>query len=167
MTIEPFRTAMLNVLRIGPYDAPHRTNAPTNEWLIATLGGPENKYLTISDTSATVGQATDRAPTELSEQNSIVAVLAEDDGGTLQFLMVRHLPDGLSVQGRFFPADGAASLSRQEDVLQLRAFGRHAHSRGTLGDQGILHDIPDPAPNAEGAINWHFSAEERPWTPKN
>lgn len=167
MTIETFRTAMLNDLRVGPYNAPYATNSPTKEWLIATLGGPGDKYLTISDTSTTVGQDTDSAPAELSEQNSIVAVLAEDDGDTQQFLMLRHLPEGLSIQGRFFPADGAARLSRQDGVLNLRAFGRHAHSRGTSGNQSVLHDIPNPAPNADGAINWHFSAEERPWTTPN
>jgi hypothetical protein len=163
MDFDKFRIAMLNSLRIGPYDLPYKTNSPTAEWLIAGRGGPDNAYLTISDTSTPVELGTPAAPRDLAEQNTIVAVLAEEDLGTSKFLMLRHLPEGMSISGRFFPADGTANLSGTGGSFSLSAFGRHAHSRGTSGNHSILHDIPNPAPNSDGAINWHFSAEERPW----
>lgn len=164
MIPETFRIAMLNTLRIGPYDTPHRTNPPAREWLIAARGGPGGNYLMISDTAVAVGDESGSAPAGLSEQNSIVAVMAEISADRQQFLMLRHLPAGLSLPARFFPADGAAELTVAGNGLRLAAFGRHAHSRGSDDGQVILHDIPYPAPDAEGAINWHFAAEERPWT---
>ena len=65
--------------------------------------------------------------------------------------------------GRFFPADGMAELHAEASDLRLSAFGRHAHSRGSVDGLPLLHDIPHPAPGSEGAINWHFAAEQRPW----
>lgn len=163
---DTFTIAMLNTLRIGPYDFPYRTNPPTSEWLIASRGGPDGAYLTISDTANSVGPDTKTAPPELEPQNSIVGVLAEEADGTAEFLWLRHLPSGVSVPGRFFPADGVARLSYADGAFGLRAFGRHAHSAGTSGTGQVLHDIPHPAPNSDGAINWHFLAEERPWKPQ-
>ncbi|MDQ0513534.1 hypothetical protein [Ancylobacter amanitiformis] len=163
MIAETFRIAMLNTLRIGPYDTPHRANPPVTEWLIAARGGPDGVYLIISDTPASVGEDTASAPVDLVEQNSIVAVLAKDDGDRPQFMMLRHPPGDFSLPGRFFPADGMATLTQYDGVLRLGAIGRHAHSRGSVNGQVVLHDIPHPAPNTDGAINWHFAAEERPW----
>ncbi|QIR86486.1 hypothetical protein [Paracoccus sp. AK26] len=164
MIPQSFRIAMLNTLRIGPYDTPYRTNAPLREWLIAARSGPTGEHLIISDTATSVDSEDIRAPDDLSEQNSIVAILAELHDSAPQFLMLRHLPDGVSVPGRFFPADGVAVLSLDGAALGLNAFGRHAHSRGTVDGRIVLHDIPHPAPDAEGAINWHFAALEHPWS---
>lgn len=164
MNIKNFRVPMLNSLRIGPYDLPYQTNPPTQEWLIASRQGDQSVYLTISDTSTRVDGDTNAAPQGLVEQNTIVAVLAEETDDISHFLMLRHLPEGVRISGRFFPADGAATLGLQTNTLQLGAFGRHAHSRGEANGASVLHDVPDPAPNADGAINWHFSAQERPWS---
>lgn len=158
-----FRTAMLNTLRVGPYDTPHLTNPPVREWLISARSGPGGVTLIISDTAIPVEGDATSAPDDLSEQNSILAILAEDRADALQFLMVRHLPASVTVPGRFFPADGMAELRKDGTRMRLTAFGRHAHSRGSVDGQAVLHDIPHPAPNAEGALNWHFAAEERPW----
>jgi hypothetical protein len=163
MIAETFRTAMFNALRIGPYDTPYQSNPPVQEWLIAARSGPGGVYLIISDTAIPVEGDAISAPDDLSEQNSIVAILAEDRADAPQFLMLRHLPEGLSVPGRFFPADGMAQLRKDGTRLCLSAFGRHAHSRGSVDGQTVLHDIPHPAPNAEGALNGHFAAEGRPW----
>lgn len=163
MITENFRVAMLNALRTGPYATPYQTSPPVPEWLVATRSGPGGTYLFISDTATSVEGDTNSAPESLSEQNSIVAILAEDRADALQFLMVRHLPATVTVPGRFFPADGMAELRKDGARLRLTAFGRHAHSRGSIDGQAVLHDIPHPAPNAEGALNWHFAAEERPW----
>ncbi len=166
MDFRNFRVPMLNSLRVGPYDFPFQTNAPTQEWLIASRLENQSAYLTISDTSAAVEPSNGDAPEGLMEQNTIVAVLADETDVQSRFLMLRHLPRGVRISGRFFPADGAATLSRTQGKLRLDAFGRHAHSRGTEGGASVLHDIPNPAPNTEGAINWHFAAEQRPWTPQ-
>jgi hypothetical protein len=163
MTSDTFRIAMLNTLRVGPYDTPHQTNPSVHEWLIAARSGPGGVFLVISDTAIPVDPNATSAPDDLSEQNSIVAILAEDRADALQFLMVRHLPASVTVPGRFFPADGMAELRKDDTRMRLTAFGRHAHSRGSTDGQAVLHDIPYPAPNAEGALNWHFAAEERPW----
>ena len=163
MIQETFRIAMLNTLRVGPYDIPHETNPPVPEWLIAARSGLGGIYLIISDTPIPFEGDTGSAPDDLIEQNSIVAILAEDDTDAPRFLMVRHLPVGFAVPGRFFPADGMAELRKDGEKLRLTAVGRHAHSRGSIDGQTVLHDIPHPAPDAEGALNWHFSAEERPW----
>lgn len=158
-----FRIAMLNMLRIGPYDTPHLTNPPVQEWLIAARSGPNGVFLTISDTASPVEGEAVAAPEELSEQNSIVAILAEDRADAPQFLLLRQLPAGVTVPGRFFPADGLAELRKEGAQLTLVAIGRHAHSRGSVDGQAVLHDIPHPAPNADGALNWHFAAKERAW----
>lgn len=163
MIAEAFRIAMLNALRTGPYDTPYQTNPPVQEWLIAARGGPGGVHLIISDTAMRVGGDTTSAPDDLSEQNSIAAILAENRPDAPQFLMLRHLPTGFAVPGRFFPADGMVELRNDGAQLRLSAIGRHAHSRGSIDGQAVLQDIPHPAPNAEGAINWHFAAEERPW----
>lgn len=163
MIAEAFRIAMLNTLRIGPYDTPYQANPPVQEWLIVTQSGAGGVYLIISDTASPVEGNGISAPDDLSEQNSIVAILAENRANAPQFLMLRHLPTSVSVPGRFFPADGMAELRKDCTGLRLAAFGRHAHSRGSVDGQTLLHDIPNPAPNAEGALNWHFAAEERPW----
>lgn len=164
MNIKNFRVPMLNSLRIGPYELPFKTNSSTQEWLIASRQNDQSSYLSISDTSTPVEPGSVGAPEGLTEQNTIVAVLAEEGSLQSQFLMLRHLPEGVRISGRFFPADGAATLSIENGNLTLSAFGRHAHSRGSSVEESVLHDIPHPAPNAEGAINWHFSAEERSWS---
>ncbi|MGC4410933.1 hypothetical protein D4A92_22975 (plasmid) [Rhizobium rosettiformans] len=165
MTPDNFRIAMLNSLRVGPYDAPHQTNAPVEEWLIAERRGPAGEYLIISDTATPVARDTQAAPDNLSEQNSIFAILAENSADRPQFLMLRHLPAGVTVPGRFFPADGMAVVHMDGSKLQLTAIGRHAHSRGSVDGESVLYDVPHPAPNAEGALNWHFLAQQQAWTP--
>lgn len=163
MVAKIFRVAMLNSLRIGPYNIPHQTRTAAPEWLIVSRSGNTGEFLTISDTASSASQSSEVVPLELSEQNSIVAMLAESSPDNPQFMVVRHLPSDIKVPGRFFPADGMAELLSADGKIVLRAFGRHAHSRGSLNGSMILHDIPDPAPNAEGAINWHFVAREVAW----
>lgn len=167
MNTNTFRVPMFNRLRIGPYDFPYQTNPPTEEWLIASRHSNHSSYLTISDTSTPFEPGSTKAPEGLTEQNTIVAVLAEESDGNLQFLMLRHHPEGVPIPGRFFPAEGAATLKLEDGQIRLNAFGRHAHSTGNANGESILHDIPNPAPNASGAINWHFTAEERPWSIMN
>lgn len=162
-----FRVAMLNRLRLGPYDHPHLTGTVAEEWLIVERVGRDGELLRISDATTLSGDTSGYAPADLQPRNTIVALLAEpeteEDEGP-QFLMVRHLPLSTTVQGSFFPADGYARLARVNGTLILNAFGRHAHTKGEIAEAVVFHDIPRPAPNAEGAINWHFNAEERSWT---
>ncbi|SNR76968.1 hypothetical protein [Puniceibacterium sediminis] len=156
-----FRIAMCNSLRIGPFGTPHSAQAAGQEWLIVSRSGPEGALLQISDTGVAKSPDSDEPPADLSERNTILALLAEPDASAPQFLMVRHLPPGVQVAGTFFPADGAARLTQGEQGLGLKAFGRHAHTSGMTVGRLILHDIPDPAPSYDAAVNWHFDAEER------
>lgn len=167
MIPETFRVAMCNSLRLGPYASPHLTGAPVDEWLIVQRTASDPTVLVISDTGTPKDGPAETAPDGLSPQLSIVALLAQDDGQTRRFLMVRHLPDGLNVPGTFFPADGFAELTGSAGAMRLRAFGRHAHRVDTVNGRPVLHDLPDPDPDEQNARNWHFDAEERPWPPNS
>ncbi|MEM7695260.1 MAG: hypothetical protein AAF318_12480 [Pseudomonadota bacterium] len=157
-----FRVAMANRLRVGPYGAPARTGEPGPEWLIVERLGAGGEILFISDTTASGGAVDGDAPMGLAPLHTLVALLAEPSD-TPEFLIVRQRPAALQTPGIFFPGDGCVRLSGGEGDLGLTAFGRHAHSRGTLNGATVLNDVPNPAPAAEGAINWHFAAQQRPW----
>ena len=80
MAQPPFRIAMRNHLRLGPYHQPHFTNRAAEEWLIVERFGDSGEYLFISDTkSEAVPTKSDAkgAPPGLVEKNTFVAVLAE------------------------------------------------------------------------------------------
>lgn len=129
MIAETFRTAMLNTLRIGLYDTPYQANPPVQEWLTATRSGAGGVHLIISDTASPVEGDGISAPDDLNEQNSIVAVLAEDRPNAPQFLMLRHLPTGASVPGRYFPAEEMAELRKDGTGLAWpRSTGTHTAS---------------------------------------
>ena len=161
-----FKIAMSNQLRLGPYDAPHISNEPVHEWLIVQSFGPSGEILSVSDATHEQEPIGDSAPVDLSPRNSIVALLAEDQNSELatrKYLIVRHTPRNFIPSGIFFPADGCVELTQSNGQIQLMAFGRHAHSSGEIEGQAINHDIPNPAPQAQRAINWHFYAEQRAW----
>lgn len=158
-----FRIAMCNSLRLGPYQRPDASDRSALEWLIVGRSGPDGEILTISDTGTPKSSDSEDAPDALSENNSIVGLLAEPGEDMPKFLLVRHMPPGLTVPGTFFPADGAAELTQGPDGLRLRVFGRHAHRVEQVDGKLILHDVPSPQPPFENAFNWHFDAEERPW----
>lgn len=166
MVPKKFRIAMLNQLRLGPYDRPHQAGPVSQEWLVVERSGPDGEHLRISDATTATDDKSGDAPADLKVRNTIFALLAEPEDGTgrnTQFLMVRHLPLAATVQGTFFPADGSATLALKDGTLAMTAFGRHAHTRGDVEGALVFYDIPRPAPSADGAINWHFTAEERPW----
>ncbi|MEM7695234.1 MAG: hypothetical protein AAF318_12350 [Pseudomonadota bacterium] len=157
-----FRVAMANRLRLGPYSDPASTGDRGAEWLIVERVGALGEVLFVSDTAPCNGLTQGAAPPGLAPKHTLVALLAEDDE-TPKFLIVRQRPAALPTPGLFFPADGCVRLTGHHGRLGLRAFGRHAHSRGTRSGATVLIDVPDPAPAAEGAVNWHFEAEQRPW----
>lgn len=161
MQPETFRAAKLNALRIGSYDTPHLTNPPVQEWLMAALSGPGGVFLMISD------RATRWMPMQRWRQ-----MIKADKTRSW-----RNSPK--TAQTRFSfgwniicrrPLQSPVSFLRQRAfahwaraVNSLAAVGRYANSRGSIDDQAVLQDIPHPAPNAEGALNWHCAAEDRPW----
>lgn len=166
MTAVRFRVAMFNQLRLGPYDAPHVSAAPNQEWLIVERSGADGEYLLVSDGRSDAEVDDGPAPADLVPGNTLVALLAKTKAGTdpiVQFIFVRHPPVGLVVGGTFFPADGFAEIVEINGELRLSAVGRHFHTRGECCGDVVLHDVCDPAPGAGGGVNWHFDAEQRPW----
>ncbi|WP_422370152.1 hypothetical protein [Hoeflea sp.] len=158
-----FRIAMCNSLRLGPYQEPDASDRTALEWLIVERSGPDGKILTISDTGTPKSSDSEDAPDGLSENNSILGLLAEADEAAHRFLLVRHSPPGVTVPGTFFPADGTAQFTQGPDGLRLRVFGRHAHRAEQVNGKLVLHDVPFPQPPFDNALNWHFDADERRW----
>lgn len=162
-----FKIAMLNRLRLAPYEQPHIRSDASDEWLIVERTGADGTVLFISDAGFTTPPQGDNPPADLAPRNTIVGLLArpelsgEEPHGS-RYLLVRHNSTGLAVPGTFFPADGYAELNSESGQLRLLAFGRHAHSSGWDGSTTVHHDIPYPAPAMPGAITWHFEATERP-----
>lgn len=161
MSGKTFRVAMANALRVGPYERPDQAANAGTEWLIVERRGAESEFLLISDAGRKV--TTDAAPAQLKAINTLVAILAEA-GDAPRFLIVRHLPAGLSVPGSFFPGEGFVELQGEAPELGLIAVGRHAH-RNFETDGAIEHrDVPDPtADYPDDTANWHFTAVQRPW----
>lgn len=168
MPPKSFRIAMLNRLRLAPYERPSAAGAPSNEWLILERTGANGTTLFISDTASSEPGIEDDAPQSLKERNTIVGLLASPApncaSSTEKFLLIRHNRTGIAPAGVFFPADGFAEIRSESGAIVLHAIARHAHSIGRLNNTNVHHDVPEPAPSAQGAVTWHFEACERPWT---
>lgn len=156
MVARNLRVAMHNILALAPYERPDNRGGPLIEWLVVERSGADGERLTISDAGSAPSTAPADAPSGLTPNNTMYGLLLHENeiGDDAVFLLARHLPAGVTVEGSFFPADGYARLSSYCFGLQLRAAGRHAHD-------GAGQDIPDPAPG-EG-LSWHFDAKRVRW----
>lgn len=148
---------MSNSLRLAKYRSPFSIEQSTNEWLIVERFGSNGEFITISDAGAIVGSP-DAAPDGITPSNSMHGVLLRETDDEAVFLLARHLTDEASVEGRFFPADGYARLSRINGQLTLEASGRHAHQESG----GQLQDVPDP--QVGDGMAWHFDAKQVQWS---
>lgn len=154
----PRTIKMYNKLGLAKYESPAVLTSNAAEWLIVTLS-PTGDIITISDAGAAPAEEPPAAPDSLLPNNTITGILIReggDTGGT--FILVRHLPDNMSVAGTFFPADGYAKLYTDGSRIFLEASGRHAHSIGEHNGAPVLHDCPLPAPGDTKALAWHFDA---------
>jgi hypothetical protein len=159
-----FVVAMQAVIELAPYDEPMHRLGSSTEWLIVSRWGGNGEFLSLSRTG--VVRDGIAAPDGLQPRTTFVGILlpALDVPEVSGFLMVRHMPPGITVAGTFAPSDGYARLSFTETALTLAAAGRYAHSRGGYEGRRMLHDIPDPPPQAASAFAWRVTATRRPWS---
>ena len=169
MTRLNFRIALFNTISTGPYDFPATTTFTGSEWLIVERRGD---FLMVSDTNiaTTPADAAQGAPAPAGlrprhmQVSQRIAGAASDEG--VDFLLLRHLPDGIVTEAPFFPADGYNRLSQPATgAISLITHGRHYHLSRTLASgQTVLIDGGLPHPDSGGKLNWHFDAVQRPWT---
>lgn len=158
-----FVVAMAATISVARYERPSEVLRPMKKWTIVSRFGPESEYLTIS-TAAAMEPDQIEAPIGLAPSKTALGILISETEHESMFLLVRHLPRGVSVAGTFFPAEGYAKLGGTRDAPTIRAEGRHAHSPGRLNAQDVRYDVPDPAPGAKWTMAWHVDAVHRRWT---
>jgi hypothetical protein len=159
-----FVVAMAADIGVSGYDRPNSVIRRVKRWLIVSRIGHDGEHLTVSDTRISCGDC-DEAPIGLNPVNSLLGVLlSQAPNGDCVFLFSRRRPEPLKIAGTFFPAEGYARVCGPISALQLRAEGRHAHSRGTRDGQEVRNDIADPAPNSKLAKAWHVEAVRRHWS---
>lgn len=167
MVPEGFVVAMRGSLSLAPYGSPFRTVAAAREWLIVCRWGLEGEYLSIARAEAADAAAA-VAPAGLRPRATFLGLrLAEGGAEGSSFLLVRHLPPGLTVAGVFHPTDGIARLTGPATALRLEASGRYAHLRGERQVEArreeVRADVPDPPEGAPEAAAWSLSGRRLPW----
>lgn len=182
MVPEGFVVAMRGSFSLAPYGTPFRagggagTGQAQTTWLIVCRWGQEGEYLSIARAE---GPDQPLPPLGLRPQATFLGLrLAEtrsriangqgngQDGQAGEgpsFLLVRHLPPGVSVAGVFHPTDGIARLTGPAGALRLDAAGRYAHLRGESQHAEIRADVPDPPEGAAEAMAWSLDARRLPW----
>lgn len=163
-----FRIALYNTISTGPYDFPATTTFTGSEWLIVERRGD---FLMVSDTNiaTTAADAAQDMPAPAGlrprhvQVSQRIAGAASDE--SVDFLLLRHLPDGIATEAPFFPADGYNRLSvPASGPISLITHGRHYHLSRTLATgETVLIDGGLPHRDAGGKLNWHFDAIQRAW----
>lgn len=158
-----FVVAMAAQMAVATYGRPTDIVSRREEWIIVSSWGDDAEFLTIA-TTGTEAAGDGAAPHGLQPHSTFLGVLlSRGPAGTDDiYLLVRHLPDGISVAGVFFPADGYARVERGEP-MRLVAAGRQAHSVGQVAGRELRVDVPHPAPHDTAATAWHISGTERSW----
>ena len=158
-----FVVAMAAEFSFSLYDRPVSVLRKAKQWIIVSRCGPNSEYMTVANAGGKVGQDAD-APIGLVPIKTAVGVLLSETANECTFLVVRQRPIQLPVAGSFFPADGYIRIFKTQGTFGLRSEGRYAHSLGHFDSGWIRKDIPDPAPNARGAMAWHIEGIRRNWT---
>lgn len=135
------------------YLYPYKTDIEGYEWLIIERFGDDGEFLTVSDTK-TKSNCKDnpQTPNNLQANHTMLCVLVEETKKECRFLMVRRNDYKLKLDGEYFPADGYALLSLEQEKLILHAGGRHIHD-----SNGI--DVPYHYYPNKGS-SWIFDAKE-------
>lgn len=163
MVPEGFVLAMRAAFAFAPYAAPYRTGGPHREWLVVSRWGVEGEYLSIARAGEAACDAS-RAPDGLRPQATFLGLrLADPTAEISTFLLLRHLPPGVTVAGVFHPSDGIARLIGPAGALRLEAAGRYAHLRGEHQGEEVRADVPDPPEGAPEATAWSLAAARLPW----
>ncbi len=158
-----FVMAMRGSLCTGPYDAPHRQGTAWPEWLILCRWGAEGEFLTIARAGPAEGPPEAEPPMGLRPRTTLLGLRLVGVAGGEDFLLARHLPEGVTVAGTFQPSDGIVRLLGPAGALRLDAAGRSAFRRAP-GEAGeALVDLPEPAPGAADSLSWRMEGRRVPW----
>ena len=179
MLPEGFVVAMRGSFAFAPYGAPHRAGPAGGEWLIVCRWGLEGEYLSIARAGPAEVLENAPPPAGLRTQATFLGLRlggagAETKGGAggetragdgegASFLLVRHLPPGVTLAGVFHPSDGMARLTGPAGTLRLEAAGRFAHLRGERAQEEVRADVPDPPEGAAEATAWSLTGHRMPW----
>lgn len=164
MSQDGFVVAMSTNIAVASYDRPTEIVRLIRRWTIVSRFGPKGEYLTVSVGGAICNGQT-QVPIGLAPAKTAFGILLSENERQTEstFLLVRHLPRGVTIAGLFFPAEGYARLDGAFDGLRMRMEGRSAHSRGRLNAHDVRVDVPAPAPGAKWTMAWHIEAAYRPW----
>jgi len=155
-----FLVAMRGSLCTGPYDAPHRQGPARAEWLILCRWGAEGEFLTIARAGPAEGPPEAPPPMGLRPHTTLLGLRLGGAVDGEDFLLARHLPEGVTVAGTFQPSDGVVRLLGPAGALRLNAAGRSAFRRGP-GE--ALIDLPEPAAEAADSLSWRMEGRRVPW----
>lgn len=157
-----FVVAMAAEFSFAVYDRPNSITRRVKQWIIVSRCGPNSEYMTVASAAGEITRENE-VPIGLSPVKTAVGILASDSADESTFLLVRQRPLLLPIAGTFFPAEGYTQVVSRQGNLELRAAGRHAHSYGRVDGHSIRKDVPDPAPNARGAMAWHIRGVRCSW----
>jgi hypothetical protein len=159
-----FIAAMVADLTFSDYDQPATAGTRQAEWIIVSIWGRGDDYLSLSRTNVAMASQ-DAAPPGLQPAATHLGILVAQSTDSLEaeYLLVRHRPPNVPVGGIFHPSDGFVRVFWQNGALSVLARGRYAHCHGCRKGQLIVNDVPEPAPGFEMAQAWHLTASRRPW----
>ncbi|MDB5373181.1 MAG: hypothetical protein JWP04_1823 [Belnapia sp.] len=179
MVPEGFVVAMRGGFSRAPYGTPFRHGQAQATWLIVCRWGMEGEYLSIAQAEGPdqplpplglrpqatfFGLRLAEARVQMGEGQMGEGQMGEGQMGEgPSFLLVRHLPPGVTVAGVFHPTDGIARLTGPAGALRLEAAGRYAHLRGESQQAEVRADVPDPPEGAPEAMAWSLGARRLPW----
>ncbi len=157
-----FVVAMAAEFSFAVYDRPVSVLRKVKQWIIVSRCGPNSEFMTVANAEGKLTPNAD-APIGLAPIKTAVGILLSETADESTFLLVRQRPLQLPIAGSFFPADGYIRIFETQGILGLRSEGRYAHSLGRLASRSIRKDVPDPAPNARGAMALHIEGIRRNW----
>lgn len=158
MLNQGFVVAMAAEISFAAYEHPAAIQRKVMQWIIVSRCGPNSEFVTVANAAGVVKPGCG-TPLGLAPIKTGVGVLTSESDDEIAFLLVRRRPPVLPVAGAFFPADGHIRIVCRYGKLELFGVGRHAQSR----ERALRKDVPDPAPNARGALAWHIHGIRREW----
>jgi hypothetical protein len=157
-----FVIAMAAEFSFAAYDRPISVLRKVKQWIIVSRCGPNSEFVTVANAAGEVTPKAD-APIGLAPIKTAVGIVMSETADESTFLLVRRRPKQFPIAGSFFPADGYMRIFETQGTFRLRSEGRHAHSLGRFDSYWVRKDVPDPAPNARGAMAWHIEGVRRNW----
>ena len=158
-----FVVAMAAEFSFADYERPAAILRKVMQWIIVSRCGPNSEFVTVANAAGMVTPGCE-VPLGLAPIKTGIGILTSESGDESRFLMVRQRPPLLPIAGAFFPADGHVRIFARQGTLELLGVGRHAHSLGRFDGRSIRKDVPDPAPNARGAMAWHLHGVRQKWS---